>query len=103
MAAVTNIDNRLNDLRELERRVEGLSKDLLENSSGGGGTGGPVDHRITRVEGRIDSLSEKLADVREELAGVRAKLEHMPTRFEFYTVVIGTASLFAALVKLGVL
>ena len=102
-----SIDRRLEEMHTLKRNVEALRDDIasMVRYGGQGGDGGSVDQmdrRVTRLEGQGDKIVETLGDLRSGLASLDERTKHMPTRFEFYTVIFGTGAFFSTLLVLAI-
>lgn len=106
-----NIDHKLNQLHAMLRETEALQEELRRPGGiGGGGRGGGdhMDQRITRLEGHYDRLTdkverigEKVGTLGEQLAAMKERLNQMPSRFEFYTVIVTATTLLGAIVLLA--
>lgn len=106
-----NIDNKLNQLHAMLREAESIQEELRRSGGiGGGGRGGGdhMDQRITRLEGhydrltdKVDRLGEKVGTLGEQLAALKERLSQMPSRFEFYTVILTATTLLGAVILLA--
>jgi archaellum component FlaC len=106
-----SFDQKLNQLHAMLRETEALQEELRRSDGiGGGGRGGGdhMDQRITRLEGHYDRLTDKLDRVSdrvgtlsEQMAALKERLSQMPSRFEFYTVIVTATTLLGAIVLLA--
>ena len=75
---------RFSDLRR-ER------EDIVELEKGGGGDdSGGMDGRITRIETRLDALSEAMTALRERLAKIEGKIDNLPSTWVMVTTIVGS-------------
>lgn len=93
MSSSGDVDYRLVG-RLLEGMVRRHSEEPLRHGTGDG-SGGGMEHRISRLEGQFDRLSDKmdnlgdrLSSTEKDMATVKERLLHMPTKFEFYTALV---------------
>lgn len=99
------VDNRLNELRELDSLRQELAS--LRMGSGGGTSGG-MEQRVARLEadmdhvkrgvddlrGSVRTLQGDLSAVRADVARVDERSKHFPTKTEFLT----TAGVMVAII-----
>ncbi|MBB3035396.1 hypothetical protein [Alteriqipengyuania lutimaris] len=81
------IDQSLNRIHAVERDVAGLREQIEARSGGGGGEGGQVEQRVTRLEGQFDKLGDKLdrqsdriGGIEKELATLTERVAHLPSK-----------------------
>ena len=74
------IDQSFNRIHAVEREVAELREQITARSGGGGGEGGHVDHRISRLETQTDRLGDKVERQGERIGGVEIQLATLTER-----------------------
>lgn len=95
---MTNIDHRLAELRELERRQREQETLPL---GGGGGTSDGMEPRIAKLEAHMEHVRAelgKLAPVPERLRAVEVRIDHLPTKGFIVSASITTIALLTAVI-----
>lgn len=98
------IDQRLNAIHDTQRELATMQEELrgMHGGSGGGSGVEQIDGRVGRLERQWDSLQDTLSGLKTSLATLEERTKHMPTRFEFYTVIFGTGAFFTTLLTIAI-
>ena len=63
-----------------------------------------MEHRVSRLEGQFDRLSDKmdklgerLVPIEKDMATVKERLSHMPTKFELFGTVAAAVGLLTGI------
>ena len=75
------IDDRVNQILTAQREIGAMYAELKRfGDANGGGGSGPVDDRVSRLEGRIDKVGDELGDVKVNLATLTERVAHLPSK-----------------------
>lgn len=91
------VDQRLNQIQAAQQELRELAETLAKR---GGGGGGHLD-RISRLEARVDRMSEELAGTRVNLATLTERVAHLPSKGFIVAALLSTLAVVAALITFG--
>lgn len=93
------IDDRVNQILTAQREIGAMYAELKRfGDANGGGGSGPVDDRVSRLEGRIDKVGDELGEVKVNLATLTERVAHLPSKGFIVSTSMTLLTVIAALV-----
>lgn len=93
------IDDRVNQILTAQKEIGAMYAELKRFGEGdGGGGSGPVDDRVSRLEGRMDKVGDELAAVKVNIATLTERMAHLPSKGFIVTCTMAALTLIAALI-----
>ena len=96
-----SVDDRLNKIivvqNDLNDKMQAMQQMHERFGSRDGGGSGPVDDRVSRLEGRVDKVIDELGGVKVNIATLTERVSHLPSKGFIVTTTTAALALVAAI------
>ncbi|WP_446325498.1 hypothetical protein [Blastomonas sp. CACIA14H2] len=92
------VDDRLKQILSGQAELRAMHEEWRAHRGSSGGGSGPVDDRVSRLEGRIDKVGDELGEVKVNVATLTERIAHLPSKGFIVTTTMASLALLAALI-----